>query len=232
MTTAPGEEARGPRPESSSITQASYALPAGGSSTQATNVAWSPSTMRLPPSITTTRGCVSRSEFAHTGRARPPHRRRRHRGSRRREEPAPAHRTGAVAVRSSVPGGLEDPLTGRRRLRAVGAVGRLAGNVTQAGRLLAASVAVVEVPLVRPAVLRVEGIERVRGGGRGSRTGPCASFLIRTTQSVEVRSVQLQPGKPRPDRREVRVGVERLPEQPLRFRAFRPRQLSIIPRWK
>ena len=40
---------------------------------------------------------------------------------------------------------------------------------------------------------------RTRRLGRGSRTGPCASFLFARPSPV-VRSVQLQPGKPRPDR--------------------------------
>ena len=58
---------------------------------------------------------------------------------------------------------------------------------------------------------------RTRRLGRGSRTGPCASFLFARPSPV-VRSAQLPPGEPRPDRREVRVRVERLAEQPLRRR--------------
>ena len=152
------------------------------------------------------------------------------RGSRRREEPAPSHRDDRRRARLR-PGGLEDPLTEvRRRLRAVGAVGELAGNVTQAGHL-AASVAVVEVPLVRPAVLGVEGIERVRGGlvvdlGLGHAHHSYSHDPVRWFgQSSCNRANRAQIG-------EKFGSVSSACRNSRCAFAFRPRQLSIIPRWK
>jgi hypothetical protein len=80
---------------------------------------------------------------------------------RRREEPAAAEgddRRRALGARS-----VEDPLAKLLgRLRPLRRVSQLGCSVSQPGYLLAAALARVEVSLVRPAILRVEGIEGVR----------------------------------------------------------------------
>ena len=127
---------------------------------------------------------------------------------------------------------IEDSLTEiRRGLRAFGAVRELAGNLTQASHLLAASVAVVEVPLVRPAVLGVEGIERVRGGlvvdlGLGHAHHSYSHDPVQWFgQSSCNRANRAQIG-------EKFGSVASACRNSRCAFAFRPRQLSIIPRWK